>query len=116
MLTLAGLFMLLAAAGAMLPGLPTTPFLLLTSYFLMRSSPRLNQALLKSKFFGTILTDWQQRGAVRLDIKAKAISFVVIAVVAGQILSQPPVWVAVMVGLLAVVGIAVILKLPTARS
>jgi uncharacterized membrane protein YbaN (DUF454 family) len=53
---------LLACVGIVIPGPPTTPFLLLTSYFLVRSFPQLNSRLLKSRFFGPILTDWQVLG------------------------------------------------------
>ena len=58
-LGLAAFFFGLGATGAILPGLPTTPFLLLTSYFLLRASPKLNERLLNSRMFGSILTDWQ---------------------------------------------------------
>ena len=61
-LLLAGGFFVLAMAGVILPGLPTTPFLLLTSYFLVRSYPRLNERLIKSKLFGPILVDWHVKG------------------------------------------------------
>jgi uncharacterized membrane protein YbaN (DUF454 family) len=79
-MALAGLFFVLGALGAVLPVLPTTPFLLLTSYFLARSSPRLNRWLLASRFFGPILRDWQQLGGVRPDVKVKAVMIVLLAV------------------------------------
>ena len=55
----AGFFFLgLSFVGAVTPFIPTTPFVLLTSYFLIRSSPELNQKLLKNRFSGPMLSDW----------------------------------------------------------
>jgi uncharacterized membrane protein YbaN (DUF454 family) len=68
-LLLAGVLFVLAVLGALLPLLPTTPFLLLTSYFLVRSSPSLNQRLLNSRTFGPLLRDWQRHRAVRPHVK-----------------------------------------------
>ena len=108
--------LILGAAGAVLPGLPTTPFLLLTSYFLVRSYPRLNDVLLRSKFFGPILTDWQQQRAVRSHIKIQAISVVVIVVTVSIYLSEAALWSIIAVVVPACIGIGVILRLPTAGS
>ena len=69
-LLLAGVFFALACLGIPLPGLPTTPFLLLTSYFLVRSSPALNRKLMQSKIFGPMLRDWQRRRALQPRVKA----------------------------------------------
>ena len=69
-LLLAGVFFVLACVGVLLPGLPTTPFLLLTSYFLLRSSPSLNRKLMQSRVFGRMLRDWHRRGALRPRVKA----------------------------------------------
>lgn len=115
LLILAGVFFLLALLGALLPALPATPFLLLTSYFLIRSSPRLNAALLRSRLLGPILRDWQVRGGVRRDIKAKAVLVVVLSVAATATVlgySLLPT-----LGLLALsaIGIAVIVRLPSPR-
>ena len=83
MLVGAAAFFAVGVLGVFLPVLPATPFLLLTSYFLVRSSPRLNAALLRSRFFGPILKDWQVHGGVRRDVKIQAIVIVVIAVAAS---------------------------------
>jgi len=111
----AGVFFVLGVLGALLPVLPATPFLLLTSYFLVRSSPRLNAALLRSRLFGPILSDWQIHGGVRRDVKAKAIVVVVIAVAATVLLSGRSLVPSVTVILLAAVGVTVIIRLPTAK-
>jgi uncharacterized protein len=115
-MALAGLFFILGALGAVLPVLPTTPFLLLTSYFLARASPRLNRWLLTSRFFGPILRDWQQLGGVRPDVKSKAIMIVLLAVALSlwlTDLSSAYRWIAAAI---ALIGIGVILRLPAAES
>lgn len=114
-LAVAGFFFLLGALGAVLPGLPATPFLLLTSYFLIRSSPNLNAVLLRSRCFGPILTDWQVRGGVRRDVKIKSIVFVVIAVALTIYLSSYSLVPTLTLIVLATIGVAVILRLPLSR-
>ena len=112
----AGLFFVLGAAGAVLPGLAATPFLLLTSYFLVRSSPRLNERLLRTRLFGPILRDWQQRGGVRPNIKMKALVVIVIAVAATLCLSTLQAALKIVVAGLAGIGIVVVATLPVARD
>ena len=112
LLLLAGGFFVLGALGAVLPFLPATPFLLLTSSFLVRSSPQLNAALLRSRFFGPILTDWQVHRGVRRDIKAKAVIIVIITVGVSLYVTAAPMWPALGVVALSLVGIAVVLWLP----
>ena len=111
-LVLAGVFFVLGAIGVVLPGLPTTPFLLLTSYLLVRASPRLNERLLNSKWFGPVLRDWQLKGGVRRMVKGQAIG--IIAVIVPLTLWFAPVanWARGTFGLLALIGVAVIIRLP----
>lgn len=66
---LGGVFVALGLVGAVLPGIPTTPFLLLASYFFVRSSPALHQRLLRSKLFGPTLRDWQRHRGVKRRTK-----------------------------------------------
>lgn len=111
-LLLAAVFFVLGAAGVILPGLPTTPFLLLTSFFLLRASPKLNERLLQSRMFGPILTDWQKRGGVRRDVKLKAITVVVIAIALMLWLSPLTQTLKLVVCGVATIGLIVVLRLP----
>ena len=115
-LALAAVFVGLGVLGAFLPGLPTTPFLLLTSYFLMRSSPALNERLLRSRTFGPILNDWYRHRGVRRRVKWVSMAMA-LAVVAGSIFLADlgPVMLAVIVSA-AALGLVVVARLPVIRE
>ena len=90
-LTLSAVWFSLAMIGVVLPGMPTTVFLLLTSYSLARSSHRLHRRLLDSKWFGPSLRDWRMYRGVRKGVKSKALSIMAIVVGATVLLSGLPV-------------------------
>jgi len=109
-------FVGLGVLGAFLPVLPTTPFLLLASFFFVRSSPRLNDRLLRSPLFGPFLRDWYNHRGVRPRVKATAVVVLVMAVAASIYwgnLSWP---VLVVLLALATVGLTVVLRLPLVRD
>ncbi|MBX9679273.1 MAG: YbaN family protein [Gemmataceae bacterium] len=111
-LLLAGLFLVLAIVGVLLPGVPTTPFLLLTSFFLVRSSPRLNDVLLRSRLLGPILRDWKHHRRIKRRTKWRAAALVACMVALTLVFSSLPLeWKLGVLGL-ASIGIAVILRLP----
>lgn len=62
----------LGALGVVVPGLPTTPFLLLASWLFYRSSPRLQQWLLAS-WLGKYIRNYHQRGGMTATQKAGAV-------------------------------------------
>jgi len=114
LLVCAGLvFVAFAWIGAIAPGIPVTPFLIGASFCFMRSSPRLHRWLLRSPVFGKFLRDWETHRGIRKPIKILSISTVVIVVSCSIIFSGLPVWVKVVIGCLACVGITTILLIPT---
>jgi uncharacterized membrane protein YbaN (DUF454 family) len=72
-LCLAYLFLGLGIIGIVLPGLPTTPFVLLAAYCAARGSKRLHDWLLGHRLYGRMIRDWQESGAVSRKAKYWAI-------------------------------------------
>ena len=56
-----------------IPGLPTTPFLLLTAGLYMRSSPRLYRLIITNKYIGPIIQDFQKKRGMTRITKLRAI-------------------------------------------
>ena len=71
-LTLAWCCLGLAVLGVVLPGLPTTPFVLLAAYAAARGSARMHAWLLAHRGFGPMIRDWQREGAVSPAAKRTA--------------------------------------------
>jgi hypothetical protein len=69
--------LLLGLVGAVLPLLPTTPFLLLAAFGFARSSPRLHGWLMAHRQFGPMIRNWEQYGAI--DRRSKRVAVIVIA-------------------------------------
>ena len=111
-IALAAIFFVLGMIGIVLPVLPTTPFLLLTSYFLLRSWPSMNERLLRSRWVGRVLRDWQHRGGVRRDVKLKAIVLVGVTVCVGLLMIDMAPLARGILGCGALTGLLVIRRLP----
>jgi uncharacterized protein len=70
----------LAIAGVMLPGLPTTVFVIAASYCFSRSSPRFEQWLHRNRWLGPRLDRFEQAGGMPLSAKRAALTAMWIAV------------------------------------
>jgi uncharacterized membrane protein YbaN (DUF454 family) len=115
-LTAAAFFVGLATAGLFLPLLPTTPFLLLASWCLVRSSPRLHARLLASPLFGPMILDWERHRGVRLHVKLSALAVLALVVGFGLASERLGLLLKFLLAALATVGATVILRLRTIRS
>jgi uncharacterized membrane protein YbaN (DUF454 family) len=109
------LFVGLGIGGAYLPLVPTTPFLLLASYFLTCSWPALDRRVQQIPIFGRYLRDWNEHRGVRREVKWLAATVCLVTATAGgwlasaSWLSQSLLWGLILVGLL------VVWRLPTIR-
>lgn len=117
MLIAAGLICVgLGALGILLPGLPTTPFLLLAAYCFARSSEHFHGWLLNHRWFGSYVRNFESgRGMTR---PAKATTLLVMWLSFGVtiVLFVPVVWGQASMFLLAVAVSVYILRLPTASK
>jgi uncharacterized membrane protein YbaN (DUF454 family) len=71
----------LAAAGILLPLLPTTPFLLLAAACFVRSSDRLYQWLITHRWFGSYIKNYREHRAITR--RAKVIILLLLWVTLG---------------------------------
>lgn len=99
--------------GIVVPGVPTVPFILLTSFFLLRGSPRLNARLHRSKTFGPMLRDWQRYRGVRRRVKFVSLATIAATLGVSFALLAASAWATIGIGALALIGLAVIWRVPT---
>ena len=74
---LAGVCLVLALIGLVLPVMPTVPFLIVAGWAAARSSPRMHRWLMTHPRFGHLLQDWYEAGVV--PRRAKWITTVMMA-------------------------------------
>jgi uncharacterized membrane protein YbaN (DUF454 family) len=103
----------LAVVGAVLPLLPSTPFLLLASWCFYRGSPRLHAWLHRSRTFGPLLDDWDHYRGVRRGVKRRAFALVAVVVAASLLYSSLPWWLQYLALGAVGVGLWVIWSVPT---
>ena len=90
-LLLAYLSIGMAMLGVILPGLPTTEFVLLAAWAASRSSPRLAAWLENHRVFGPLLRNWRNGGVITR--RSKTVASLAMAACLGLLLwHQPPLW------------------------
>jgi uncharacterized membrane protein YbaN (DUF454 family) len=106
------------AVGVVLPGLPTTPFLILAAACFVRSSQALYDRLLADRRFGPLVRDYRDGLGIPARVKALALGlmwvFVLIALGPGLPAGNP--WLRAIVAVAAVIGTGYLLRLPTRRA
>lgn len=82
-------FLLMGLIGIVVPGMPTTVFVLLAAWAAARSSPRLHAWLMNHRLFGPMLRDWQNGGTVSRKAKRSATLMMSICAVVMLVVSAP---------------------------
>jgi uncharacterized protein len=73
-LAMGTLFVALGIAGALLPVLPTTPFMLLAAACYARASTRFYNWLLNNPVFGPSILEWRRHRSIPWRVKLSAIA------------------------------------------
>jgi uncharacterized membrane protein YbaN (DUF454 family) len=101
----------MAVVGAITPGIPTAPFVVLAGYFFIRSSPEAHQWLRESRWFGPILRDWEQHRAVRRSLRNAGLGLIVAGMGITVMLGLPALLTTSILSM-QLIGVAIILSLP----
>jgi uncharacterized membrane protein YbaN (DUF454 family) len=100
----------MAVVGAITPGIPTAPFVILAGYFFTRSSPEAHAWLRRSRWFGPILRDWEEHRGVRRWVRNAAVALIGGSMVLTALMGFSMPLTATIITL-QVVGLAVVLSL-----
>lgn len=114
---LGSLFLALGAIGVVVPGLPTTPFILLATACFARSSERMTRYLLNHRLFGRLIQDYRAGRGIPFRAKLLALftmgAFSAFAV--GPGLPAELFWPRIAVLAAAITGGIVVLRIPTRK-
>jgi len=91
----------LAFAGAALPLLPTTPFLLLAVFAFARSSRRMHDWLTGHRHFGPLIRNWREHGSIDRRTKVLSVAAMIAALMVSWVLGVGPSVIAVQALVLA---------------
>jgi hypothetical protein len=111
--TLGWLFFGVGFAGAFLPVVPTTPFMLVSLWCFSRSSPRFHNWLYNHKFFGPPLQQWHNYRVIPLAAKIIAVFFMTSALVFLYFFADLPQWITITSTLIITYGCWFILTKPS---
>lgn len=102
--------------GILVPGIPTVPFLLSSSYFLARSSPRAHAALLATPMFGTLVREWDAHQALSGSSKRKLIAFTLVIIGTTVVIAKANPLALGMMAIVAPACVVSIVRLPQIPS
>jgi uncharacterized protein len=103
----------LGFAGALLPGLPTTVFMILALWAFSRSSQRFHDWLYHHRIFGPSLQRWHRDRVIPRGVKAIAFSAMAVSMYCMVALAQLSWWIVFATALVMAVGVVYIARCPS---
>lgn len=116
LIALGSLFLGLGFVGIVVPGLPTTPFLLLSAACYVKTSERLYSWLINHKILGKYIGDFVGKRAMTMRSKIISISMMSIMIILSVIIAIPSFYVKIIVLIFGMIGILVIVSIPTIKN
>lgn len=107
------LMIVLAIIGAILPIMPTVPFLLVASWCFARSSPRFHNWLHSHKVFGPPIKQWEEQGVISPFVKALAVGGMSVGFCSFLLIAKPVLWLAICVAIVLIAISVYILTRPS---
>jgi uncharacterized membrane protein YbaN (DUF454 family) len=102
----------LGALGAVLPLLPTTPFLLLAAACFVRGSKPLHRWLLRTRPFGPILREWRTNRTIPLRARTVAQVLIVASFTFSALFCLPQTWARLLIAGLGLVLLGLVSRIP----
>ena len=116
LIVLGTIFLAVGVVGLFVPGLPTTPFLLVSAAFYVRSSERLYTWLLNHRVFGKIIRDFRETRSISLRSKVISIVTMWSMILLSILVFIENLAVEITISGLGVIGTVVLLLIPTLKK
>lgn len=100
----------LGVVGAVVPLLPTVPFMLLAAFCFARGSDKFHAWLMAHPRFGAAIRDWQASGAISRGAKRAAVGAILASVAISMLLGVPALVLAIQVAVLACVAVFILTR------
>lgn len=107
------LMIVLAIIGAILPIMPTVPFLLVASWCFARSSPRFHHWLHSHKVFGPPIKQWEEQGVISPFVKILAVGGMSVGFCSFLLIAKPVLWLTICVAIVLILISVYILTRPS---
>jgi uncharacterized membrane protein YbaN (DUF454 family) len=109
------IFVGLGIIGIFLPVLPTTPFLLLAAALFARSSDKLYNRLLNSKYLGKYIRDFRENRSVPLRVKIISVTLLWLTMSYSALFAVRVLWLKILLFIVAVAVTIHILSFKTKK-
>ena len=109
------IFVVLGIIGILIPGLPTTPFLLLAGYCYFNSSKNLHNWLLNHRLLGKFIQDFEKTGSIPLSSKIIAIALMFVTCSSSILFFIKDTDIQAIIVIAGITGLAVIVAIPSRK-
>lgn len=106
------LFVVLGVIGIVVPGLPTTPFLLLAAACYARSSRRFYHWLISNRTFGPTIKQWRESRTIPRRSRIWAVTLTVLSFGVTIIFFAPFMWVRILLIAMMLLLVFFIMRIP----